>query len=139
MNCEFSFKQMQSSQTFIDFARPRIIAKIEKFVTKPIEAHTTVSKQGQEYTANFTLKAGDGFNFQVHATCQDLFSVIELVLKKLETKMKKQKDKIKHHKRPINANLKYLKVVEDQTDSWENESMEADDVIKLEELRRKRS
>ena len=105
MNCRFSFKQVKRSEVLVEFAQPKILAKIEKYSTKPIDAHITFTKQGFNFIVRCSVKGGDGFNFQVEASSHDLYSTLDLMLAKLETQLKKQKEKLKRHKYPEEANL----------------------------------
>ncbi|NRA43740.1 MAG: ribosome-associated translation inhibitor RaiA [Oligoflexales bacterium] len=131
MQCRFSFKHMKTSEALIDYAEAKITQKIEKFSTKPIEAHVTFSVEGHEHIAHCGVTGGDGFNFQVDSSCADMYGSVDLLLNKLEVQLKKQKEKLKQHKRP--RNLKQLELVEYVSkDDCDSIPIDADDLIKFE-------
>lgn len=138
MDCRFSFKKVKKSDVLIEFAQPKILAKIEKYTTKPIDAHVTFSKEGFEFTVRCTLKGGDGFNSQVEATADDLYNALDIALEKLEAQLKKQKEKIKRHKFPEGSNIRHLRLVpnEASSDDWDSIPIDAADLIKYEKSRR---
>ncbi len=138
MNCRFSFKQIKKSDVLIEFAQPKILAKIEKYSTKPTDAHITFSKQGFNFIARCHATGGDGFNCQVESTSQDIYSAIDAMLAKLEVQLKKQKEKLKRHKFPEQQTLRHLYLVNGQdtlSEDWDMVPMDADDVIKFEKAR----
>ncbi|MBI2603106.1 MAG: ribosome-associated translation inhibitor RaiA [Deltaproteobacteria bacterium] len=132
MNCRFSFKHVKRSQTLIDYSEPKILAKIEKYATKPIDVHVTVTQQGINYDVRCHVKGGDGFSFQLEAENTDLHTAIDMMLHKMEGQLKKQKDKIKHHKTPERSNFKHLRVVEEEEEDWDAVPIDAEELLKLE-------
>ena len=139
MDCRFSFKQLAKSDVLTEFAKPKILAKIEKYSTKPIDVHVTFLKEGFNFTVRCTLKGGDGFNSQVESTSQDVYSALDLMLAKLEIQLKKQKEKIKRHKYSENENIRYLRLVPSEgseEDDWDTIPVDAEDLIKFENARR---
>lgn len=138
MDCRFSFKQLKRSEVLIDFAQPKILAKIEKYSTKPIDAHVTFMKQGFNYEVRCTLHGGDGFNTQVDAVSSDLHNALDIMLDKLDVQLKKQKEKIKRHKYPEKSNIRHLRLVPtpaELMDDWDSVPIDAEDVIKYEKAR----
>lgn len=137
MDCRFSFKQVKRSEVLIEFAQPKILAKIEKYSTKPIDAHVTFIKQGFDYVVRCTIKGGDGFNSQVEATSQDIHNALDLMLDKLDIQLKKQKEKLKRHKYPENSNLRHLRLVPkvNPEDDWDSIPIDAEDIVKYEKVR----
>lgn len=136
MQCRFSFKHMKTSQSLIDYAEPKILQKVEKYSTKPIEAIVTFSVEGIQHIAQCRVKGGDGFNFDVQSSCEDMYGSVDLMLNKLETQLKRQKEKLKNHKTKDNIrNLKTKEVIsEDDCDSI---PVDADDLIKYEKAKAK--
>lgn len=136
MQCRFSFKHMKTSEALINYAETKITQKIEKYSTKPIEAHVTFSVEGHEHKAHCGVTGGDGFNFQVDSASADMYGSVDLLLSKLETQLKKQKEKLKQHKRP--KTLKQLELVEYVAkDDCDNIPIDADDLIKFERAKAK--
>lgn len=138
MQCRFSFKHMKTSQALIDYADDKIRQKIEKFSTKPIEAHVTFLVEGHDHIAHCSVKGGDGFNFQVETSCGDMYGSVDLLLDKLAVQLKKQKDKIKRHKYP--HNIRQLEPTEYVSkEDCDSVPVDAADLIKLEKAKTRAS
>lgn len=138
MDCRFTFKNIDRSDVFIEFAQPKVLGKIEKYATKPIDVHLTFIKQGFEYEAHCTLKGGDGFNIHVDAKGNDLHNALDHMLDKLEIQLRKQKEKIKRHKFPEDETLRHLEVVpeEELNPSWDTSPIDAKDVVDFEKKKK---
>lgn len=134
MESRFSFKHMKSSQAVIDYADSKLIPKINKFSTKPIDFHVTFGVDQKQHWAHCGIKGGDGFSFEVDARSGDMYASIDLLAEKLETKLKKQKEKLKRHK--FHSNLKTL-TFEDvgSKDDWDTVEVDAADLVKFERAR----
>ena len=138
MQCRFSFKQMSTSQALIDYTEAKVVGKIEKFSTKPIEAHITFFVEGQDQKVHCNVLGGDGFNIQVHASCPDMYGSVDVLINKLEIQLRRQKEKIKHHKHHKN-NLRHLPYVQARAkDDCDSIPIDADDLIKYERARSRR-
>lgn len=130
LNCWFSFKQVKHSDDLVAQAEPRLMAKIEKYATKAIDAHVTFTQfSPEEYSCRCVIKGGDGFNIQVEAHKENLNSAFDTMLHRLETQLKRQKDKIKRHKYD-GKSLKVLPPLEVVDKEWDDE-VDAEDLIKF--------
>jgi len=130
---------MKRSDVLVEFAQPKILARIEKYSTKPIDAHVTFTKEGFNFTVRCNIKGGDGFNSQVEASSDDIYNALDSVLAKLDGQLKKQKEKLKRHKFPEADNIvRHLRLVssESSMDDWDSVPVDAADVIKYEKARR---
>lgn len=135
MQCRFSFKHMKSSQALIDYATEKAEQKIEKYASKPIEAHITFSVEGRDHIAHCNVIGGDGFNIQVEAGCEDMYGTIDLLVDKLEIQLKRQKEKLKSHKHQIGLHHLQLKEVTSDED-YETVPVDAKDLLKFEKARK---
>ena len=95
---QFSFRHMDSSDSLKNYAEKKVREKIEKFVSKPIEAHVTFAVDKHAHMAHCAVVGGDGFNLQVEHTCGDMYGSVDMIVDKLEVQLKKQKERIKGHK-----------------------------------------
>jgi putative sigma-54 modulation protein len=127
---------MESSDPLREFAKNKILEKIEKFSTKPIEAHFTFSVNNLLHHAHISLKGGDGFNLQVDASSADMYASIDLLVDKMETQLKRKKEKLKKHK--FKDNIHQIRPALD-SDDWDSAPIEAEDLIKFERARQKAS
>lgn len=98
MQFRFSFKHMESSQALQNYAQEKIEIEVEKFVTKPIEAHVTFSIDKHQQQVLCTLTGGDGFMLNVEHRCQDMYASVDFMIDKLVTQLQKKKEKLKDHK-----------------------------------------
>lgn len=133
MQVRFSFKHMEVSDPLSNYAEEKIRDKVDKFVTKPIEAHIFFTVFKHNHKAHCSIKGGDGFNFDVEAECGDMYGSIDMLIDKLAIQLKKRKEKLKNHKKL--SNLRMLPVKE--TSYIEDEPMDAEDVIKFEVARKR--
>jgi putative sigma-54 modulation protein len=134
MQLMFSFKHMESSAPLREFAENKIREKIEKFSTKPIEAHFTFSVDNHSHHAHISIKGGDGFSFQVDASSADMYGTIDLLVDKMETQLKRKKEKLKKHK--FKDNIRQIRPSLDSED-WDSAPIDAEDLIKYERARQK--
>ncbi len=98
MNIKFTFKHMKTSDALRVYAEEKVMAKVEKFVSKPIDAHVTFSVDNLENKVHLSLHGGDGFDVQADQTSLDMYASIDLLVDKLGVQLKKQKEKLKDHK-----------------------------------------
>ncbi|MDD9951119.1 MAG: ribosome-associated translation inhibitor RaiA [Zetaproteobacteria bacterium] len=129
MNCRFSFRHMKASQALMDYAEPKVLEKVQKFSTKPIQARITFSVEGQDHIAHCGLVGGDGFNFQVVSNCNDMYGSVDIMVDKLEKQLRRQKEKLKGHKN----NLKLASFAVDlgeERDDPDLVPVDAEDIVK---------
>jgi len=98
MNFKFTFKHMKTSDPLRAYAEEKIMAKVGKFVSKPIEAHVTFSVDNLENKVHLSLHGGDGFDVQADQISMDMYASVDLLVDKLGVQLKKQKEKLKDHK-----------------------------------------
>lgn len=98
MQFQFSFRHMDTSPALQSYAEQKLKEKIDKFVTKPIEAHVFFSVTRHQHSAHLKLNAGDGFNVDVEHTSEDMYATVDQMADKLEAQLKKHKEKLKDHK-----------------------------------------
>ena len=136
MQLRFSFKHMKSSNAVRELAEKKILSKVERYSTKPIEVAVTFSVEKHQHTINCVVKGGDGFNFQVSATSEDMYGSVDLMADKLEIQLRRQKEKVKKHK--SKDNLRHLPHVTPKSkDDCDHVPVDAGDLLKYEEARSK--
>lgn len=132
MQFQFLFKHMESSPALSSHAEAKLRDKIQKFVTKPIEAMVTFSVERQTHTVHCSIRAGDGFNIDVDADSPDMYATVDILVDKLESALKRQKEKLKSHK----VKPAQMRIVGAPERNNEN-SIDADDILKYERARMK--
>ena len=133
MQFQFSFKHMETSPALQEYAEKKVSEKIQKFVTKPIEAHMTFSVERHNHTAKCHLVGGDGFNVEVEHTCDDMYGSVDQMSTKLGTQLKKHKDKLKDH-RGVHLGRDTHFVDGQKKDE---DAMDAEDIVKFEQAKKK--
>ncbi len=133
MQFRFSFKHMESSPALQDYAKGKIKVEVDKFVTKPIEAHLTFSLDKHQQHVLCTLTGGDGFMINVEHQCQDMYASVDFMIDKLVTQLQKKKEKLKDHK-----HFKTKPVLVDDEDLHEIAEIDADDILKYEQAAMRR-
>ena len=133
MRFQFSFKHMDSSEALKSYAEVKILQEIQKFATKPVECHLTFAVDRHNHTAHLSFNGGDGFTFQVDHTCTDMYGSVDHMVHKLETQLRKQKEKLKHHK----GHKPKRDIISIAARSYDNAEIDAADILKYEAARRK--
>lgn len=98
MKVDFSFKQVDASEALVQYASERV-AKIAKFELNPMDVHFTVSMLKHERSVDVDLVEGRR-KFKAHATADDFYRAVEMVINKLTRQLSKDKRRMKHHKNP---------------------------------------
>jgi putative sigma-54 modulation protein len=136
MQFRFSFKHMETSQALQNYAKDKIKVEVEKFVTKPIEAHVTFSVDRHQHQVLCTLTGGDGFTVNVEHTCEDMYGSVDHMIDKLATQLKRKKEKLKDHKANAVVRIPFGSVPAD--DDYEAAPIDAADIVKFEQVAKQR-
>ena len=132
MEIRCTFKKMNSSDALRQQAEQKIGEKVEKLSTKPISAHVVFSVYKHQHKVHCSLSGGDGFDFEVEASSEDMYASIDMLVDKLEAQLKRRKERLKKHKNSHN-----VKQLDPISAIPEEPAMDAEDVIKLEKARSK--
>ena len=132
MQFQFSFYHMETSPALQSLAEEKIKERVQKFVTKPIEAHVTFEVVRHQHKVHVHLSAGDGFGLEVEAASEDMYASVDLMVTKLANQLKKHKERLKDHKQPkLSQSVAVATAVSDE------EAVDAADIVKYENARRK--
>ena len=142
MQFRFTFKHMETSPALTRYAEEKVLDRVQKFVTKPIEAHVTFTVEHLNHTAHCALTGGDGFNLQVEHACGDMYGSVDHMVDKLATQLKRHKEKLKGHKSkrqlrlldPTDKNYAFSSKSDFDIDT---EPVDAEDILKFEMARRR--
>ncbi len=129
MQFRFSFKHMETSQALQNYAKDKIKVEVDKFVSKPIEAHVTFSVDRHEHHVLCSLAGGDGFSVNVEHACEDMYGSVDHMIDKMVSQLKKKKEKLKdhkHHKSPEPFGN------DEAEDDYEAMPIDAGDIVKFE-------
>ena len=140
MLCRFTFKSNNASKKSTEYAEQKITKLIERFVTKPVEVHLVFSDVARDYVIHCHLKGGDGFSSEIKAQSSNHISCIDIILNKLEKQLKRKKERLKDNHKGGGARKHNLhNKTNFEKKNWEEEPIDADDILKYEESREKRA
>ncbi len=135
---------METSEAVRNYVEHKLSPKLAQLITKPIEVSVTISVYRHFQEIQCSVMAGDGFSIQVEAKSPDLYASVDLLADKLERQLKRRKEVLKNHKRPRDyphlvpalgaANAPFY-----VADEWQNVAVDAEDIIKYEQIRRRRA
>ena len=131
---QFVFKNMASSNALENHTTKKIQESIMRFVTKPNHIQTTFSVDKHFHNVHMLLDAGDGFRTDVHAQTTDMYASIDEASHKLENQLRKQKEKLKDHKRGHKVRNENFYTIS----GYDDVAIDADDILKF-EARKKRA
>ncbi len=97
MQVNITFRHLDSSPGLKEYVNKRI-AKLEKYFYGPVEAHVILKAEKFRQQAEITL-IGDGYKVTGKEETADMYEAIDLVVAKLETQVKKLREKRKNRKR----------------------------------------
>ena len=103
MNFQFTFKHMETSSALQDYAEAKVRDKVQRFVTKPTDAHFIFSVNRHTHTAHLSIRGGDGFDIDVEESSADMYASVDGLADKVVAQLKRMKEKLKDHKQPKGA------------------------------------
>jgi ribosomal subunit interface protein len=135
MQFRFSFKHMETSQALQNYAKEKIKVEVEKFVTKPIEAHVTFSVDRHQHLVLCSLAGGDGFTVNVEHACEDMYGSVDHMIDKMVTQLQRKKEKLKDHKHQKSpAPFRTMQ----PDDDYDAAPIDAADIVKFENVAKQR-
>ncbi len=99
MEISVTFRHSETSPAIQKHIRDKI-QKLSKYFIKPTNAHITLNVEGTRHAAEISF-AEDHSVLNAHVVTHDMYVSVDRALEKLETQLKKYKEKLKnHHKKP---------------------------------------
>lgn len=96
MNVHFTFRKVDSTQALKEHLTKKT-AKFFKFVTYPMEVQVILSVEKQFHTAEITCHA-EHRQLVAMAKSKDLYESIDMACHKIESQLKKERERKKGHK-----------------------------------------
>lgn len=93
MQVQVTFRHVEPSEAVKEYAREKV-EKIQKYLDGPVEANITLGVEKHRHEADITILAS-GLKIHGKEITGDLFSAIDLVMDKLETQVKRYREKLK--------------------------------------------
>ena len=142
MELKFSFKKMDSSSSLMDLAVEKLTPPIEAFSGPCINPHVTFSAERGIQKIHFSMLTSDGFRIEVSHAGPDIFAELDEVAKRIESQMKRHKEKKLHHKGDIGLRASAPRLTSTGKPTiWDDvltddAPIDAKDVFKLEDARK---
>lgn len=95
MGLQIVFKNLESTDAIKDYVEKKT-EKFQKYITYPIEVHTILSVSRGEQVAEITVHA-EYHDMVATAKSEDMYASIDQAVTKIETQMKKEREKRKGH------------------------------------------
>ena len=93
MQIQVTFRHVEPSEAVKKYAGEKV-AKLQKYLDGPMEVSVTLSVEKHRHEADVNIVAA-GLKIHGRETTGDLYSAIDLVMDKLETQVKRYRDKLK--------------------------------------------
>lgn len=97
MQIELTFRNLEASEAIKTYANDKL-AKLDKYLRPPAEAHVTFSVERRLHCVDVNLHEGDG-HYQARAEEQDMYASIDLVVDKLLRQLHRNRDHHHNHRR----------------------------------------
>jgi putative sigma-54 modulation protein len=97
MNISITFRHMEASEAIKSYARDKM-AKLQKFLRKPMTAKVTLSLDKLRHVAETRISSG-GEHLEAKETSEDMYASIDRVLDKLERQIRGSKGAARAKKR----------------------------------------
>ncbi len=96
MHVNVTFRHMDSTETLKDYAQQKS-QRLSKYLVEPVEIHWVLSVEKIRHIAEATIVAKD-VSIKAQESTHEMYAAIDAATSKLETQVKKHKEKIKKHK-----------------------------------------
>ncbi len=98
METSFTFRDIEATEGLKEHALSKF-SKLDKFLIKPISAHTVLSMDGSQHKAEITI-VDNGIRYVGIEMTNDMYLSIDHAVEKISAQLKKEKERVKdHHKR----------------------------------------
>lgn len=96
MNTTVTFRHLPSSDALKDHCEKKA-EKLTKYLQEPIDLHVVLDLEKNRQVCEITVNSK---HFRTHSreASQDMYSSIDLAFHKLETQLRRHKEKVKDHK-----------------------------------------
>ncbi len=97
MQVSVTGKQLDVSDALRGHIEGRLAAAVEKYFGNAIEAHVTVSRQGNRFRADCSVHVGHGIFVQGHGEESDAYASCEGAAERVEKQLRRYKRRLRNH------------------------------------------
>jgi len=98
MDTLFTFRDIPATEGLKEHTLDKL-TKLDKYLIKPISAHTILCKDGSQHKAEITV-LDNGVKYVGSEKTNDMYLSIDHAVDKIAVQLKKNKEKVKNHHRP---------------------------------------
>lgn len=96
MHVTVTFRHMEATEPLRRYAEEKT-DRLAKYLAEPIEVHWVLTVEKIRHIADATI-IGSGVSIKAQGDTPDMYSAIDTAIEKLETQVRKHKEKVKAHK-----------------------------------------
>jgi putative sigma-54 modulation protein len=96
MQVSVTFRKIEPSDTLREYAEDKLY-RIKKYVEDPIEAHVVLSVEKFRHIAEVSIDA-NGLRINGEEETEDMYSAIDMVVAKIESQIRRYRQKLKKRK-----------------------------------------
>lgn len=111
---------MEVSPYLEKYTRKKVHERVEKFLSRPREARVSFYTSKKDFGCHIHV-SGDGYDCFVSAVSTDMYSAVNAVIVKLESQLRKRKERLKHNR----SKKKIGKIREEESALLERASLRA--------------
>lgn len=142
---QFTFKNMESSDSLMSLAIEKLESRINAFSAHCINPHLTFSTYRGMQKIHFSMLTKDGFRIEVAHSGPDMYAELDEVADRIESQLRRHKEKLHQHKgnsgiRTVASKLPGIY----QDPLWDDvlnevQTVDAADILKFENKKRETS
>jgi len=97
MKYQFAFRQMASSEDLIHYTTEKMDRRLNLLTKNPLSVNFTISHIGKLMRVRCLVHSGKGTTLMFDQYDPDAYTAVDLLLDKLDRRLRKQKDMHSHH------------------------------------------
>lgn len=97
MQIQVTGRHVEITDDVRDYVRDKV-AKLPRFYDRIHEVEVVLDHESEQFTAEMIVRAGRKHTFVARETGPDTFTLIDLVIEKLERQLTRQKEKYRNRK-----------------------------------------
>lgn len=96
MEATYTFRRTEATEAIRTHTDDKL-AKLDKYLPKPVSAHIIFSVEGFRHTVEITFNS-NGVRYFGKGESNDMYTSIDDAVKRIEKQLRKSKDRLKGHK-----------------------------------------
>lgn len=89
----FSFRHMDTSDPLVMYTTDKLNPQLESLATRGLNVHTTFLVDNRTHIVKTHISGTEGLDLEVTGESHDMYKAVDLLARRLRTRLKKYKDK----------------------------------------------